>query len=96
MAKASTKAATIRLRLYVAGNGPNSVHAIANANALCGEHSANGYVLEIVDLMTHPLRALTDGIVVTPTLLKLSPLPLVRIIGTLSDTNEVLAALGDK
>ena len=94
MANTSSKRATIQLRLYVAGNAPNSVHAVTNAKALCNEHHANGYVLEIVDLMTHPLRALTDGIVVTPTLLRLSPLPVLRIIGTLSDTDELLAALG--
>lgn len=96
MTKARSKKMLIRLRLYVAGNAPNSVHAVANAKALCSEHRANGYVLEIVDLMVHPLRALTDGIVVTPTLLKLSPRPVLRIIGTLSDKDAVLAALGGK
>ncbi len=96
MTKSASKKAVVRLRLYVAGDAPNSVHAIANAKALCSEHRASGYVLEIVDLMVHPLRALTDGIVVTPTLLKLSPRPVLRIIGTLSDTNQVLCALGDK
>jgi circadian clock protein KaiB len=96
VAKSASKSAKIKLRLYVAGNGPNSVHAIANAKALCSEHCASGYVLEIVDLMTHPLRALTDGIVVTPTLLRLSPPPLLRIIGTLSNKDEVLAALGGR
>ena len=96
MTKSASKKAVVRLRLYVAGNAPNSVHAIANAKALCSEHSASGYVLEIVDLMVHPLRAVSDGIVVTPTLLKLSPRPVLRIIGTLNDMNEVRAALGSK
>lgn len=94
--KGSKKIAAVRLRLYVAGNAPNSVHAIANAKALCSDHPARGYVLEIVDLMLHPLRAVSDGIVVTPTLLKLSPRPVLRIIGTLSDMNAVLTALGGK
>ncbi len=96
MAKSSSKSVKIKLRLYVAGNAPNSVHAIANAKALCSEHRGSAYALEIVDLMTHPLRALTDGIVVTPTLLRLSPPPLLRIIGTLSDKDELLAALGGR
>jgi circadian clock protein KaiB len=94
--KTASKKAVVLLRLYVAGNAPNSVHAIANAKALCMEHPANGYALEIVDLMLHPLRAVSDGIVVTPTLVKLSPRPVLRIIGTLSDTDAVLAALGSK
>ena len=84
------------LRLYVAGNAPNSLRAIANARAICEEHFATGHELEVVDLLEHPRRALADGIIVTPTLLKLSPLPAQRVIGNLNDTNELLLALGDK
>jgi circadian clock protein KaiB len=83
------------LRLYIAGQAPNSVRAIANCRAICAEHFATGHELEIVDLLEHPKRALADGIIVTPTLLKLSPLP-VRVIGNLSDTNQVLLALASR
>jgi circadian clock protein KaiB len=84
----------LRLRLYVAGNAPNSARAIANAKAICSEHFASRCELEIVDLLEDPTRALADGIVVTPTLLKLTPLPVQRVIGNLSDTDQVLLALG--
>ena len=84
------------MRLYVAGNAPNSLRAVANARAICEEHFASGHELEIVDLLEHPRRALADGIIVTPTLLKLSPLPAQRVIGNLNDTNELLVALGGK
>lgn len=94
--KKATSRAPVQLRLYVAGNAPNSVHAIANAKALFIERGASGYALEIVDLMVHPSRALTDGVIVTPTLLRLSPLPVRRVIGTLSDTDAVLAAVSSK
>ena len=94
--KKPTSKVVVRLRLYVAGKAPNSVHAIANAKALFLEPGASEYALEIVDLMVHPSRALTDGIIVTPTLLKVSPPPIRRVIGTLSDADEVLAALGTK
>jgi circadian clock protein KaiB len=83
----------LRLRLYIAGDAPNSVAAISNLKAICAQHFASRHELEIVDLLTHPGRALADGIIVTPTLLKLSPLPLHRVIGSLSDTNQVLIAL---
>jgi circadian clock protein KaiB len=83
----------LQLRLYVAGNAPNSLSAIVNVKAICDEHFASGHELEIVDLLEHPQRALADGIIVTPTLLKLSPLPVQRVIGNLSDTNQVLLAL---
>ena len=82
------------LRLYVAGNAPNSVRAIANARAICEEHFACVHDLEIVDLLEHPRRALDDGIIVTPTLLKVLPLPVQRVIGNLGDTHQVLLVLG--
>jgi circadian clock protein KaiB len=84
----------LRLRLYIAGNAPNSVIAIANVRAMCDEHYAAGHALEIVDLLLHPARALIDEIIVTPTLLKLSPLPSRRMVGNLSDTRQVLLTLG--
>jgi circadian clock protein KaiB len=87
------RAKKLRLRLYVAGHAPNSLRAIANARAICDEHFASAHELEIVDLLEHPLRALADGIIVTPTLLKLLPLPKRRVIGNLSDTEQVLLTL---
>jgi circadian clock protein KaiB len=91
-----TKTPILRLRLYVAGNAPNSLRAIGNARAICEEHFASGHELEVVDLLEHPRRALADGVIVTPTLLKLSPLPAQRLIGNLSDTSQVLLTLGSK
>jgi circadian clock protein KaiB len=96
MAKAHAKTPGLRLRLYVAGHAPNSVRAVANVRAICDEHFASGHELEIVDLLEHPKRGLADGIIVTPTLLKLLPLPVQRVIGSLSDTNQVLLALSSK
>jgi circadian clock protein KaiB len=96
MAAVRVKSAALRLRLYIAGNAPNSLRAIANAKAICSEHFASGHDLEIVDLLEHPRRALDDGVIVTPTLLKLLPLPVKRVIGNLSDTNQVLLALASK
>ncbi len=83
----------LQLRLYVVGNAPNSVRAIANVRAICGVHFADRHDLEIVDLLASPRRALDDGIIVTPTLLKLCKPP-GRLIGDLSDTKQVLIALG--
>jgi circadian clock protein KaiB len=94
--KGEKKRAGLLLRLYVAGSAPNSVRAIANARAICEAHFAAAYELEIVDLLDHPKRALADGVIVTPTLLKLHPLPVQRVIGNLSDSDQVLLALGSR
>ncbi len=82
------------MRLYVAGRAPNSVKAIANLEAICREHLKDGYRLEVVDVCEHPRRALDDGVLVTPALARLSPTPGTQVIGNLSDTGSVLAALG--
>jgi circadian clock protein KaiB len=94
--RAKAREAEPSLRLYVAGNAPNSVSAIANVQAICEAHLGRLYALEIVDLLRHPERALADGIIVTPTLLKLLPLPVGRVVGNLSDTSQVLRLLGRK
>jgi len=82
------------MRLYIANNAPNSVRAISNLEAICKEHLKDNFKLEIIDVLEYPLRALADGILVTPSLAKMSPSPASRIVGNLSDKRSVLHALG--
>ena len=82
------------LRLYVAGASPNSLTAIANLKALEARLSPAAFELEIVDVLIHPRRALTDAILVTPTLIKLQPAPSCRILGNLRDADLLLSSLG--
>lgn len=83
-----------KFRLYVAGDAQNSTRALVNLTALCKRHLPNRHTIEIVDVFRQPKRALTDGIFMTPTLVKLAPFPIRRIVGTLKDTEVVLQALG--
>jgi circadian clock protein KaiB len=80
--------------LYITESGPNSVQAIANLEAICEQHLKDNFRLEIVDVLEYPRRALADGVVVTPSLAKVSPLPVATVVGNLSDKNELLRALG--
>lgn len=84
------------LRLYVAGRAPNSAAALANLRALLAEAPLDARTadLEVVDVLEEPARALGDGVIVSPTLVRLSPAPEVRIVGSLSDLPAVRAALG--
>lgn len=84
----------LSLRLYVAGDGPNSLEARANLNTMLDGRPPTSYRLEVVDFLREPQRALADGVIVTPTLVRLTPLPVRKVIGTLRDTMTVLAALG--
>ena len=81
------------LRLYVAGQTPRSVAAIANLRRLCDEHLSGRYSVEVVDLLREPELARGDGIVAIPTLVRRLPPPLKRIIGDLSNTERVLVGL---
>ena len=88
--------AVVMMRLYIANNAPNSVQALANLAEICKEHMKENYMLEVIDVIDDPLRALADGILVTPSLAKLSPAPATKIVGNLSDRSSVLRALGIK
>jgi circadian clock protein KaiB len=83
-----------KFQLYVAADSLNSVQARANLGALCREYLPDRYEIEIIDVFLEPQRALAEDIRMTPTLLKVSPRPLRRIIGTLSQTQRVLDTLG--
>lgn len=82
------------MRLYIANNAPNSIQAVANLEAICKQYMGDKFKLEIIDVLEYPLRALADGILVTPSLAKMSPSPPAKIIGNLSDKSSVLRALG--
>jgi len=81
------------LRLYVAGQTPKSIAAIANLKKLCEQHLAGRYSIDIVDLMQNPGLAQHDQIVAIPTLIRKLPEPIKRIIGDLSNTERVLVGL---
>ena len=81
-------------RLYLAGGAPNSVRALTNLYALCRKHFPESHRIEVIDVLKEPLRALADAILVTPTVVKISPAPELQIIGNLSEEDEVLRALG--
>ncbi|HEY0233189.1 MAG TPA: circadian clock KaiB family protein [Dokdonella sp.] len=81
------------LRLYVAGQTPKSLAAIANLKALCEDHLAGRYNIEVVDLLVTPQLAAGDQIVALPTLVRRLPPPLKRVIGDLSNTERVLVGL---
>ena len=82
------------LKLYVAGCTPRSILAIANLEALCQGRLKGRCITEIIDVAQDPKRAKSAQILATPTLVKESPGPVKRMVGTLSDTGRVLAALG--
>jgi circadian clock protein KaiB len=87
----------LALRLFVAGDSPDSAIAISNLRALFPEESpttdGGGITIEIVDVQRDPARAARDKVMVTPTLLKISPAPVCRILGNLRNRASLIALL---
>lgn len=81
------------LKLYVAGQTPRSQAAMGNLRRLCEEYLPGRYELQVVDLVQNPKLARTDQILAIPTLVRSLPTPIARIIGDLSDTEQVLMGL---
>ncbi len=77
------------LRLYITGQTPRSLRAIENLRRICEEELGGDYELKIIDVLEQPQMANEDKILATPTLIKIRPLPLSRIIGDLSDLETV-------
>lgn len=94
MSSKTNRRVVFKFRLYVAGEAQNSVEAIANLTTLCSKYLPGLYDIEVMDVFLEPARAVTDGIFMTPTLVKLAPPPTRTIIGNLSQTGVVLQALG--
>lgn len=82
-----------RLRLYIAGQTPNSVAAIANLKRICEDKLRGKYRIEVVDLLEQPQLARGDQIIAIPTLVRKLPPPVKKIIGNLSKTENVIVGL---
>jgi circadian clock protein KaiB len=95
LAEAAKRKASERyvLRLYVTGMTARSVRAIANLRAICEEHLQGRYDLEVVDIYQQPTLAKGEQILATPTLIKLLPAPMRRVIGDMSSKEKVLLGL---
>ena len=89
-----TKPPSFKFRLYVAGDSPNSAKAIVNLRTLCHEILDNRHEIEVVDVLRDPRKALEDGVLLTPMLVKLSPGPVRKIVGSLQHREPILQALG--
>lgn len=82
-----------RLRLYIAGQTPNSIAAIANLKKICKDQLQGRYRMEVIDLLEKPQLAKGDQIIAIPTLVRRLPPPVKKIIGNLSKTESVVVGL---
>ena len=81
------------LRLYVAGQTPKSLAAVSNLKRICSEYLNKRYRIEVIDLTKNPALARDHQILAIPTLVRSLPVPIRKIIGDLSDTEQVIVGL---
>ena len=84
---------TYVLKLYVAGNTPSSAKALKMLNNILDQDFQGVYTLKVIDVLKNPQLAEEDKIMATPTLAKILPPPVRKIIGDLSDRERVLIGL---
>jgi circadian clock protein KaiB len=89
----TSRSAFYRLRLYIAGQTPNSIVAVANLKKICEDKLRGKYRIEVVDLLKKPQLAKGDQIIAIPTLVRRLPPPVKKIIGNLSRTESVVVGL---
>jgi circadian clock protein KaiB len=82
-----------KLKLYVVGHTPHGERALSNLRRICAERMDNRCTLQVVDVLEEPELASDARIIATPTLVREDPLPSRRVIGDLSDVDQVIAGL---
>ena len=93
-ATSGAKGNRICLRLYVASTTPNSERAMANLDAALRDFSVvPGYRVELIDVLADAKRAVTDNVIVTPTLVAIGPKRQLIMIGDLSDSHKLQGLL---
>ena len=85
--------AKYNFRLYVAGKTPHSMTAISNLRKLCADYLKGEHRIEVIDLAKNPALARDHQIIALPTLVRELPVPIRKIIGNLSNTEQVLVVL---
>jgi circadian clock protein KaiB len=83
----------LRLRLYITGGTAQSHRALDNLRTICELDVQHGYEVEVIDVLEHPTLAEREKILATPTLVKHIPGPVRKIVGDLSDRQQVLVGL---
>lgn len=94
--RTESSSSNYKLRLYTSGNTHKSLTAFANLKKICDEYLHGEYQIEVIDLIKNPQLARGDQILAIPTLVRQLPVPIRKIIGDLSNTEQVLVGLDIK
>jgi len=80
-------------RLYVVGGSRSSSKAVGDLESLLKDSFESQYSLKVIDILENPERAKDDKVFATPTVVKVLPPPVRKIVGDFSDRERILIAL---
>jgi circadian clock protein KaiB len=81
------------LRLFITGLTPRSREAIEEVRKLCEEYLKGRYELEIIDIYKEPTTVKEDQIFAAPTLVRLLPRPIRKVVGDMTKKEKLLSGL---
>ena len=84
----------VKFKIYIAGEAANSLKALRNLHALCGACYGENYHIEVIDVLLSSEQAWADGVIVTPTTVRIEPKRSPPIVGNLSNSSLVKHVLG--
>ena len=87
------RGSTYVLRLFISGDNADADKTLSNIHQLLERGLDSPYTLKVIDIDNNPQQAARDGILVTPTLVRVSPLPVRRIVGQLEDIDRILSII---
>jgi circadian clock protein KaiB len=78
------------LRLFVSGHNAATERTLQNLYRLLEQFLTHPYTLKVIDVFKHPEQAEADQVSATPTLVRVWPRPMRRIIGNLENVDQLL------
>lgn len=81
------------LRLFIAGNNVTTKQTLKTIYQLLEKGLRHPYTLKVIDIAKYPEQAEINQVSAIPTLIRVWPLPVRRIVGQLEDIGRVLQTL---
>ncbi len=83
------------LRLFISSNNLSAEKTLSSIHQLLEEGLTSPYTLKVIDINKNPEQAQINQVTVTPTLVRVSPKPVRRIVGELDDIERVLRIISN-
>ena len=95
MTELPNEPASTVLKLFVSGPSAATEQVLTTLQRVLEGARRQPYTLQMIDVAKHPEQAEADQVAATPTLLRVAPLPVRRLVGELDNPRAILTLLRD-